>query len=124
VVAVVKDKHGRLKVDAAWVSIDAGDTMNPDRARTQLEGAILFETSVALHDEITHKDGAVIQIIYHDYRVARMTGAPREIHISFVDSGARPGGIGEPGVPPISPAIASGWFALTGERVRKRPMIS
>ncbi len=98
--------------------------MNPDRARAQLEGAILLGTSVPLHGEITHKDGAVLQIIDHDHRGARVTHAPREIHISFVDSGARPGGIGELGAPPIAPAIASGWFALTGERVRKLPMIS
>ena len=124
VVAVVKDNRGRPKIDEVWLSVDAGEIMNPDRACAQMEGAVLFGISVALHGQITYANGAVLQSNYHDYRVARMPDAPREIHVTFIDSGALPGGIGEPGVPPIAPAIASGWFALTGERVRTLPMIT
>lgn len=122
VVAVEKDAAGRPRVVEAWTTIDAGQVMNPDRVVAQMEGAVIFGASVALHGEITFRDGAVEQTNYHDYPVLRMNEAPAAIHVSILESDEIPGGVGEPGVPPVAPAIANAWFALTGERVRTLPM--
>lgn len=123
VVAVTRDSQGQPKVDEAWVVVDAGKVMNPDRVRAQIEGAVIFGISIALHGNITLKDGAVEQSNFHDYPVARMPEAPRAVHVDLASSGGAPGGIGEPGLPPVAPAIANGWARLTGERVRELPMI-
>lgn len=124
VVAVVKDpKTGKVKVDEAWVCADAGTVVNLERVRSQLEGAVLFGLSLTFFSEITAKGGSVQQTNFRDYRVARMTDAPRRIHVDVVKNERRPGGVGEPGVPPIAPAIANAVFALTGQRLRELPLI-
>jgi len=123
VVAMTRDAQGRPKVDEAWIGIDCGQVLNEDRVRGQLEGAVIFGISVALYGEITLADGAVQQGNFHDYRVARIGDAPRRLHVILANNGSAPGGVGEPGVPPVAPAILNGWYALTGERVRSLPMI-
>jgi isoquinoline 1-oxidoreductase beta subunit len=100
VVAVIKDPRGDLRVDEAWIAADAGTIVNPDRVRSQLEGAIVFAMSSTLHGAITMKQGAVEQRNFHDYRIARMPEVPRQIHVELIASEGPPGGIGEPGVPP------------------------
>lgn len=122
VVASVTRVGGKLRVDEVWLAIDAGLIINPDRARAQMEGSVLFGLSLALYGEITLRDGAVAQSNFHDYRLARMVDAPRAIHVDLVPSDAPPGGIGEPGVPPVAPAICNAVFALTGTRVRDLPL--
>jgi len=77
----------------------------------------------ALHGAITVKRGAVQQSNFHDYPLTRIGEAPRKIHIDLVASDAPPGGIGEPGVPPVAPAILNAVFALTGKRVRTLPLV-
>ncbi len=122
VLSVVRGPGGAIRVDEAWIVADAGTVVNYERVRSQLEGAVIFGMSIALYGAITMKDGAVEQSNYHDYRLVRIAEAPRDIHVEIVDSGAAPGGVGEPGVPPVAPALANAVFALTGQRVRELPM--
>jgi isoquinoline 1-oxidoreductase beta subunit len=120
VASVVKDPT--LRVDEAWVVADAGTVVSPDRVKAMMEGAVIFGISLAMHGAITAKNGAVEQTNFRDYRLARMPEAPREIHVELIESDAPPGGAGEPGVPPVAPAIANAVFALTGTRVRDLPI--
>ncbi|APR82131.1 Isoquinoline 1-oxidoreductase beta subunit protein [Minicystis rosea] len=123
VVSVTRDARGKVHVDEAWVVVDAGTVINADRVRSQMEGAVLFGMSLALRSAITVRDGAIEQSNFRDYAVARIGEAPRAIHVEIVPSDGAPGGIGEPGVPPVAPAIANAVFALTGTRVRELPMV-
>ena len=101
--------------------IDAGRVVNPDRVRAQMEGAGIFGISLALHGEITAKGGRIEQGNYDTYPVARIEDAPGAIHVHIMEVDAPPGGVGEPGVPPVAPAIANAYFAATGTRVRELP---
>jgi isoquinoline 1-oxidoreductase beta subunit len=123
VAQVSKGPRGEPRVDEAWIAADAGTIINADRVRAQLEGAFLFGMTIAFHGAITVKDGAVVQSNFRDYPLVRMPAAPRRIHIDLVESELPPGGIGEPGVPPVAPAIINAWFALTGTRVRTLPLV-
>jgi isoquinoline 1-oxidoreductase subunit beta len=120
---VVKGPRGEPHVEEAWIASDVGTVINPERVRYQMEGAVMFAMSNALHGAITYKQGAVEQSNFRDYKLARMPEAPRAIHVELIPSEAPPGGAGEPGVPPVAPAIANAWFALSGVRVRKFPFV-
>jgi isoquinoline 1-oxidoreductase beta subunit len=120
---VVKGPRGEPRVEEAWIAADAGTVVNPDRVRFQMEGALLFALSNALHGAITYEHGAVVQRNFRDYRLLRMPEAPRAITVELVPSDRPPGGAGEPGVPPVAPAVANAWFALTGKRVRSLPFL-
>ncbi|AUX46111.1 acylaldehyde oxidase [Sorangium cellulosum] len=122
VAAVSKDALGKVKVDEVWLVADAGTVINPDRARSQMEGAVVFGMSIALHGAITVKGGAVEQTNFRDYPVVRSPEVPQRIHVELVKSDAPPGGVGEPGVPPVAPAIANAVFALTKQRYRELPL--
>lgn len=111
-----------LKVENLWTAVDAGTVVNPDRVQAQMEGAGLFGMSLALHGEITAKDGKIVQGNFHNYRVARMSESPSAITVHIVPSSAKPGGVGEPGVPPVAPAICNAIYAATGKRVRELPI--
>lgn len=121
VASVEKGARGELRVDEAWIAADCGFVVNPDRVRYQMEGAFLFGLSNALHGAITVKDGAVVQTNFRDYKLLRIHEAPRAIHVELIASEAHPGGAGEPGTPPVAPAVANAWFALTGTRLRSMP---
>lgn len=121
VASVEKGPRGGLRVDEAWIAADCGFVVNPDRVRYQMEGAFLFGLSNALHGGITVKDGAVVQTNFRDYKLLRINEAPRKIHVELIASEAYPGGAGEPGTPPVAPAVANAWFALTGTRLRSMP---
>ena len=121
VVEVTVGPKGEIKVDRVVCAVDCGTAVTPDVIRAQMEGAIAFGLSAALFGEITLKDGAVEQSNFHDYRCLRMDEMPRvEVHI--VPSAAAPTGVGEPGVPPIAPAVCNAIFAATGKRIRKLPI--
>ncbi len=124
VAQVGKGKRGEPHVEEAWIACDAGFAINPERVRYQMEGAFVFALSNALHGAITYERGAVVQKNFRDYRLLRMPEAPRAIHVELIASEAPPGGAGEPGVPPVAPAVANAWFALTGTRVRAVPFLS
>jgi len=115
-------ENGKLDVHNIWIAIDAGTTINPDRVTSQMEGAAIFGMSIALHGEITAKEGGVVQGNFDTYPVVRMSEAPDAIHVHVMESTALPGGVGEPGVPPIAPAIVNAYFAATGTRVRELPL--
>jgi isoquinoline 1-oxidoreductase beta subunit len=124
VVASLEKQQGeKLAVDEVWVCFDAGTLVNTDRVRAQLEGSVIFGMSLALFGGITMKEGAIEQSNFQGgARLVRMGEAPRRVHIELVASEAHPGGVGEPGVPPVAPAIANALFALTGKRVRELPL--
>ncbi|MDH5287673.1 MAG: molybdopterin-dependent oxidoreductase, partial [Betaproteobacteria bacterium] len=108
-------------VDRVVCAIDCGIAVNPDNVRAQMEGGIGFGLSAALFGAITLKDGAVEQSNFHDYRILRIDEMPRvEVHI--VASTAAPTGVGEPGVPPVAPAVANAIAAATGRRLRSLPL--
>ncbi len=116
------DERGKLAVHEMWFAVDAGLVVNPDRVVSQMEGAGIFGMSLALHGEITAKDGAVVQGNYDTYPVVRMSEAPAAIHVHIMESDAPPGGVGEPGVPPVAPAIVNAYYAATGKRIRELPL--
>jgi isoquinoline 1-oxidoreductase beta subunit len=110
------------RVHRVVVAVDCGTPINPDVIRAQMEGGVGFGLSAALYGEITVERGQVLQGNFNDYRVLRIDEMPQvEVHI--VPSKAEPTGVGEPGVPPLAPAVANAMFKLTGERVRRLPFI-
>jgi isoquinoline 1-oxidoreductase beta subunit len=122
VVEVEVDNQGRLRIPRVDTVVDAGTVVHPERARAQFEGAAVFGASLAMMGEITLGDGRIQQSNFHNYPVARMNEAPVETHVQIVSSTAAPAGIGEPGVPPIAPAICNAIFAATGKRIRELPI--
>jgi isoquinoline 1-oxidoreductase beta subunit len=122
VISVVRRPDGRIHADEAWICADAGIIVNMERVRSQFEGAVVFALSHALYGEITMKNGATEQANFRDYRLMRIKDAPRAIHVEVLESDKPPGGVGEPGVPPVAPALASAVFALTGQRIRELPL--
>jgi isoquinoline 1-oxidoreductase beta subunit len=124
IASVVKRANGKLAVDEVWIAFDAGTIVNSDRVRSQLEGSVIFGMSLALYGGITMKNGAIEQDNFRGGgRIVRIGEAPRKTWVEVVESDAAPGGVGEPGVPPVAPAIANAMFALTGKRVRELPLI-
>ncbi len=102
-------------------AVDCGICVNPLGVEAQVEGAVVFGLSAALYGEITFAKGRVQQSNFHDYPMLRMYEMPQvEVHI--VPSGEKMGGVGEPGTPPIAPAVANAVFALTGKRLRTLPL--
>jgi isoquinoline 1-oxidoreductase beta subunit len=102
-------------------AVDCGVVVNPDTVRAQIMGGSLMGLSAALEEAVRFADGGSRSENFGDYRVLRLSGSPAvEVHI--VESDEKPGGIGEPGVPPIAPAVANALFALTGTRLRDLPL--
>ena len=120
VAEVTVGKDGSLKVDRIVCAVDCGTAINPDNIRSQVEGAVGFALSAALHGEITLKQGRVEQGNFDSYPPLRINQMPAvEVHI--VPSSAAPTGIGEPGVPPTAPAVANAIAAATGKYLRRMP---
>ena len=113
---------GTVMVPRATVAVDAGFVANPDRARSQMEGALIMAMSNTLYSEITFAQGRVVQSNFRDYGVTRLRAAPHVVDVHLVDSEGLPGGIGEPGVPPAGAALANAIFSATGVRVRELPV--
>lgn len=115
---------GAVIVHRMDVAFDCGPQINPDRVRSQLEGACVMGTGIALMTQITAKDGRIQQDNFHQYLVPRINEAPREIHIHAVNNHLEVpmGGVGEPGLPPVAPAICNAIFAATGKRIRTLPI--
>ncbi|MGE5320564.1 MAG: molybdopterin cofactor-binding domain-containing protein [Hyphomicrobiaceae bacterium] len=123
VAEVTVGKDGGVKVDRMVCAVDCGIAINPDNVRAQIQGAIGFALSAALHGEITLKEGRVEQGNYDGYPPLRIGEMPVvEVHI--VPSNAAPTGIGEPGVPPAAPAVANAIAAATGKRLTRQPFNS
>ena len=122
VVEVTVGAKGALKVDRVVAAVDCGTMVNPDIVRAQVESAVIFGLSAALFGKITIKGGEVEQFNFPDYDMVRMAQAPR-IEVYQVASEAPPGGIGEPGLPPVAPALGNAIFAATSKRVRSLPFM-
>lgn len=124
VLEVEVQDDGTLIVHKADIAVDCGPQINPERIRSQFEGACVMGLGNAVLGEISFKDGRVQQDNFHMYEIARMSLAPREIAVHLVTPpGEVPlGGVGEPGVPPIAPALCNAIFAATGKRIRNLPV--
>jgi isoquinoline 1-oxidoreductase beta subunit len=121
VAEVTVGDDGKVKVDRIVSAIDSGRVVSPDGMRAQIEGGIIFGLGAALFGAITIDKGAVAQANFPDYPVAKFADCP-DIEVYFHESGAPLGGGGEPGVPPVAPAIANAIFAATGTRIRDLPI--
>ncbi|MDP6580738.1 MAG: molybdopterin-dependent oxidoreductase [Vicinamibacterales bacterium] len=120
-VAEVGIENGTIRVYRVDSAVDCGLVVNPQQAETQIQGGVNFGLSAALFHEITVRGGAVENRNFPDFNMVRLAQAPR-VNVSFVDSGGPVGGLGEPGVPPVAPAVANALFVLTGQRLRDMPL--
>lgn len=120
-VAEVDVTGDRPRVTHVWSAADPGYAMNPDGFIAQIESGVIYGLTAALYGEITIENGAVVQSNFHDYEMVRMNEAP-EISVTIINSGARVGGGGEPGTPPIAPAVTNAIFNASGTRIRDLPV--
>ncbi len=121
VVEVSVSPEGKPRVHRVVCAIDCGPVVNPDTIRAQMEGCIAMGLTAALYGEITFEKGRVKQRNFHDYPMLRIHEMP-EVEVHIVPSTDKMGGVGEPGLPPVAPALANALFALTGKRVRRLPI--
>ncbi|HEU4338932.1 MAG TPA: xanthine dehydrogenase family protein molybdopterin-binding subunit [Planctomycetota bacterium] len=121
VVEASVSEHGRVRAHRVTCAVDCGPVVNPDSVKAQMEGGVVFGLSAALFGEITFEKGRVQQSNFHDYPMLRMHEMP-EVEVHLIPSTERMGGVGEPGVPPVAPALANAIFAATGKRIRRLPI--
>ncbi|MDP3609784.1 MAG: xanthine dehydrogenase family protein molybdopterin-binding subunit [Methylophilus sp.] len=120
-VAEVSVDKGEVKVHRIVTAIDCGLAVNPDSLKAQMESSISFGLGAALFSEITFSEGQVQQSNFHDYQVLRMKDMPK-VEVYIVQSTEKMGGVGEPGLPPVAPAVTNAIFAATGKRIRNLPI--
>jgi isoquinoline 1-oxidoreductase subunit beta len=113
---------GTPVVRRVFAVVDCGRVVSPRNAEAQVQGAIIMGLSAAIGEQITLDKGAVVQSNFSDYPILQMAAAPK-IDVHFIDSGAPFGGLGEPGLPPVAPALANALFALNGKRIRQLPLV-
>jgi len=123
VAEVSVNPSGKVHVHKVVCAIDCGRIVNPDTIKAQMESGIVFGLSAVLHGEITFRNGRVEQSNFNDYPLLRMNEMP-VVEVYIVPSGEKSGGVGEPGVPPIAPAVCNAIFAVTGKRIRFLPIRS
>ena len=112
------------RVHRVWCAVDCGIAVNPDIIKAQMEGGIGFGLGAVLFDEVTLGEGGrIVQSNFHDYRSLRINEMP-EVEVAIVQSSEPPTGVGEPGTPPIGPALANAWRGLTGQPVRRTPIVT
>ena len=120
-VAEISIQDGQLHVHKVWCAIDCGMVVNPAIVRAQMESGIVYGLTAALYGRINIQGGRVVQSNFHDYQMLRMRDAP-DIEVILLPSQEAPGGVGEPGTPPIAPAVTNAIFSLTGQRIRELPI--
>ena len=120
VAEVSMNEQGQPKVHKVTCVVNCGVTVNPDIVKRQMESAIAYGLSNAMYGKITFKGGMVEQNNFHDYPILRTTEMP-VVDVTIIQSSEKPGGVGEPGTPPIAPAVANAVFKLTGQRARAMP---
>jgi isoquinoline 1-oxidoreductase beta subunit len=121
VAEVSQPSPGQIRVHAVSAAVDCGTAVNPDGVRAQVEGGVVHGLNAALLGKITFNKGVPSPTNYDFFRMMRMRDMPR-VDVVIVESGAPLGGVGEPGSPPVAPAVANAWAALTGVRKRSLPM--
>jgi isoquinoline 1-oxidoreductase beta subunit len=120
-IAEVSDQDGMPRVHRVWCAVDCGVAVNPNVVTAQMEGGIGFGLGAILYDAVTlEAGGTVAEGNFDDYRSIRIDAMPR-VEVAVIRSSESPTGVGEPGVPPIGPAVANAWRKLTGEAVRRLP---
>jgi isoquinoline 1-oxidoreductase subunit beta len=119
-VVEIVDQGGALRVSKVWAAIDVGTAVNPALIRRQVESAIVYGLSAAMFEEITFKDGAVQQSSFTDFEALRMNQMP-QVEVAVMEVQEHLGGVGEPGLPPVIPALGNAIFDLTGKRLRSTP---
>lgn len=117
----LKRENGRITMPKVASVVDCGIYVNPDQVIAQTEGNIIFGLTAALKDPITFEDGAAQQANFDTYRMLRINEAPRDIQVHIMENDEAPGGVGEPGLPPIGSALLNAVADLTGKRIRKLP---
>ena len=120
-VAEVSVEGGQIKVHNVLCVVDCGLAVNPDVIKAQMEGAVMYGLTAALHGDHTLVDGQIQESNFHDYPILRMNEAPG-VDVVIVDSTEAPTGVGEPGLPPIAPAVANAVYQATGQRLRSLPL--
>ena len=123
-VEVEVTKAGKLTLKRVHIGIDCGLAINPDRVRAQLEGSVIFGATLALFGQISFDKGRVLESNFDRYQMLRMHEAPKVIKTHIIESDAPPAGVGEPGTPPVAPAICNAIFAATGKRIRALPIMN
>lgn len=124
VVEVALKEDGSPKVLRAFAVVDCGTTINPLNAEAQIAGGLIMGLSSAMGEAVTLDKGAVVESNFADYPILKLADAPPAVDVHFIDSGAKTGGIGEPGLPPASPALANALASLTGKRIRNLPVLA
>ena len=119
-VKVSKNPAGKLKIDKVFAVMDCGWYVNPDIIRAQVEGSIVMAYGAAAVHEIHFADGKAVETNFHQYKMPRINEIP-EIEVHIMENDEKPGGVGEPGLPPFAPALSNAIFDLTGKRIRKLP---
>jgi isoquinoline 1-oxidoreductase beta subunit len=122
VVEVEVDGRGAVKVPSVHLVVDAGVIVNPDRVRAQMEGSAVMAIGFARHADLSAVAGRIQQTNFHQFQVARISDSPIQTHVHLVESNELPTGVGEPGLPPVLPALGNAIFAATGRRVRELPL--
>ena len=119
-VKVSKKADGKLKIDKVFAVMDCGWYVNPDIVRAQVEGSIVMAYGAAAVHETHFLDGKAVETNFHQYKMPRISDIP-EIEVHIMENDEKPGGVGEPGLPPFAPALCNAIFDLTGKRIRKLP---
>ena len=120
VVKVSKNEAGKVKIDKVWAVMDCGWYVNPDIIRAQVEGSIIMALGAATKHATTFADGKAVEHNFDKYRMTKISEVP-EIEVHIVDNQEKAGGVGEPGLPPFTPALTNAIFDLTGKRIRVLP---
>ena len=123
VAQVTVSKNHEISIDKIVASVDCGTVINPDGVKAQMEGSIVYGLTSTLKGEITIEKGAVAQSNFHEFELLQMHEMPK-VEIYIVPSLEPPGGAGEPGLPPVAPAVANAIFNATGKSIRKLPITS
>ena len=121
VAEVSVDAKGGVRVHRVTCAVDCGQVVNPDIVKAQVQSAVVYGLTAALLDRISLRDGGVVQANFDTYHMLRMDNAP-QVDVHIIDSREAPGGMGEPGTPPIAPAVTNALFAATGRRLRELPI--
>jgi isoquinoline 1-oxidoreductase beta subunit len=115
-----KEAGGGMDIDHVWTALDCGTYVNPDTVKGQTEGNIVMALTAALRDGITFKNGEAQQTNFHNYRMLRINETP-PMTIEIMENDENPGGVGEPGFPPLAPALANAVYAVSGTRIYSLP---
>ena len=120
-IAEVSVENGKIRVHKVTCVLDCGQAVNPDIVRSQIEGGVIYGLTATVYGGLNLERGAIKESNFHDYPMLRMNESP-EIEVVIIDSGTKPTGVGEPGLPPIAPAVANAVYKATGQRLRSLPL--